>query len=212
MDHIKMIKPLMIGITGGTASGKTTLCKNLRTLLGCEKKVVIISQDSYYKNPPQDMDVTKMNWDKPKALELSLLANHLQKLRSGESIEIPDWDFVKHERKDVGHNVEVADVYLIEGIFVLNNEEIRDQLDLKIYVEVDSDTRLSRRIQRDTKERGRSVDSVLYQYEKFVKPGYDSYTMPSKRFADIIVPYKCPNEISEKMIVGWISNKISSSF
>ena len=199
--------PLLIGVTGGTASGKTTLCRNLRDTLSTlfpTKKIVILSQDSYYMTPPPNTNKDTRNWDVPEALEFSLLADHLGKLKMGEIVEIPDWDFVKHERKAIGHSLGDADIYLIEGIFVLNDHQIREQLDLQIFVEVESDTRLARRIQRDISERGRTVQSVLYQYETFVKPGFDNFTLPSRRFANVIVPYKDPNPICEAMIVGWI--------
>jgi uridine kinase len=204
--------PLLIGVTGGTASGKTTLCKNLKKHLEAlfpTKKIVILSQDSYYITPPVGTDQTKRNWDIPEALEFSLLAQHLAQLKTGEDVEIPDWDFVEHKRKPNGHWLGGADIYLIEGIFVLNDEQIRNQLDLQIFVEVESDTRLARRIQRDITERGRTIQSVLYQYEKFVKAGFDNFTLPSRRFANVIVPYKDPNPVCEAMIIGWIKGLFS---
>lgn len=199
--------PLLIGVTGGTASGKTTLCKNLKAMLHTmfpTKSIVILSQDSYYMTPPVGTDKDKRNWDVPEALEFSLLAKHLGELKEGQAVVIPDWDFVEHKRKEEGRVIDCADIYLVEGIFVLNDSQIRDQLDLKIFVEVESDTRLARRIQRDIMERGRSIESVLYQYEKFVKAGFDNFTLPSRRFADVIVPYKDPNPLCEAMIAGWI--------
>lgn len=203
--------PLLIGVTGGTASGKTTLCKNLQQQLKKsfpDKNIVILSQDSYYITPALGTDRVKRNWDVPEALDFSLLAQHLAQLKTGEDIEVPDWDFVEHKRKDQGHCLGVADIYLIEGIFVLNDKQIRDHLDLQIFVDVDSDTRLARRIQRDLKERGRTIESVLYQYENFVKPGFDNFTLPSKRFANVIIPYKDPNPVCEAMIIGWIKGQV----
>ena len=239
-------KRFFCGITGGTASGKTTLCQNIKDMLQtgggsgsgsggrseygeqykCRegegekygerekygegergaKKCVIISQDNYYKAQPEGRDNTKINWDHPDALEWNLLASDLQKLANNEQVCAPEWDFVLHKRKEKCQIIPDVDVYLIEGIFVLNDPKIRELLDLQIFVDVDSDSRLARRIVRDIEQRGRTLESVLYQYQNFVKPGYDNFTLPSKRHADIIVPYTNPNPICENMIVRWINS------
>ena len=204
--------PLFCGITGGTACGKSTLCQNIKKLLEPEKKCVIICQDNYYKKGGlglgadglEETDNAKINWDHPNALEWELLSSDLNRLSKGEKVLGPEWDFVLHERKENSKLIPDADVYLIEGIFVLSDPNIRKHLDLQIFVDVDSDTRLSRRIVRDINHRGRNLESVLYQYEHFVKPGFDNFTLPSKRHANIIVPYTTPNPVCEEMIVKWI--------
>lgn len=209
-----MKKVLFIGVTGGTASGKTTLCqivcKNIeKHLPGTRCK--IISQDHYYKNIPKEIDRTLWNWDTPDALEWDLLLENLKSLKSGaKEVHSPQWDFVEHRRCDTSMIIEEADIYLIEGIFVLSDPKIREMLDLQIFVEVESDTRLARRIVRDMTKRGRSLESVLYQYENFVKPGFDNFTHPSRRFANIIVPYKEPNPTAEHMIDKWIIDKLKN--
>lgn len=196
---------IFCGVTGGTASGKTTFCRNILKQLP-SRHCVIISQDNYYKNIPKHIDKTTWNWDIPEALEWDLLAKHLKALKDGEdNVKIPDWDFVKHERKSETVSVEDADIYLIEGIFVLTDPAIRDLLDLKIFVKVDDDTRLSRRIKRDMNDRGRTLDSILYQYDNFVKPGFDNYTFPSQKHATIIVPYQERNPVAEDVVVNWIT-------
>ena len=205
--HTNLIsKRIFCGITGGTASGKTTLCKNLQSKLS-GKKCVIISQDSYYKSIGLDEEKTLRNWDIPDALELSLLGSNLNSLKhDSEPVWGPDWDFVEHTRKPNLFEIPDADVYLVEGIFVLTDPYIRNLLDMKIFVEVDSDTRLSRRIVRDITERGRTLKSVLFQYETYVKPGYDTFTHPSRQYANVIVPYQRPNELVENMIVSGIKD------
>jgi len=204
---------IFCGITGGTACGKSTLCENIKKMLEPEKSCVIICQDNYYKvgglgigiDGDNETDNAKLNWDHPDALEWDLMASDLEKLSSGEPVCGPEWDFVLHERKEKCKKIPDVDVYLVEGIFVLSDPNIRKHLDLQIFVDVDSDTRLSRRIVRDINDRGRSLESVLYQYEHFVKPGFDNFTLPSKRHANIVVPYTIPNPICEGMIVKWIN-------
>ncbi len=183
-----MKKPVIIGIAGGTGSGKSTITKELIKLID-EKDVTIIEQDSYYKdqsNLPFEERV-KTNYDHPFAFDNELLVSQLKDLIAGKAIEKPVYDFSIHNRTEETKRVEPKDVIILEGILILAEKEIRDLLDIKVFVDTDADVRIIRRILRDMKDRGRSLDSVILQYMNTVRPAHIQFVEPSKRYADIII-------------------------
>ena len=195
---------LVIGIAGGTGSGKTTLMNNL--IREFSEDVTILSHDNYYKRHD---DLTyeercKLNYDEPAALETDLMAVHLDRLRKGEAIDCPVYDFTQHNRSDETIRLVPKKVIIVEGILIFENQPLRDLMDVRIFVDTDSDVRLCRRIARDVAERGRSLESVLSQYQDTVKPMHEMYVEPSKKFAHIIVPEGGKNLVALDMITGRI--------
>ncbi len=199
---------LVIGLCGGTGSGKTTLAVRLLQAFGDD--AVLISMDSYYKDHPElpYEERVKINYDHPDAFDTHLMIADLKKLRGGEPIVHPTYDFSRHLRADKWERVEPKKVIIVEGILLFENKDIVDLLDLKIYVDTDADVRILRRILRDVKERGRSLDSVVTQYIDTVKPMHDRFIEPSKRLADVIVPEGGHNEVAFDMIFSTIIKKI----
>jgi uridine kinase len=181
-------RPLFIGLAGGSGSGKTTIAESVLDRL--DGQVALVHHDAYYRHAPELSyeERTKVNYDHPASLETELLVEHLMALRSGVAIERPVYDFAVHLRSDVTVRVEPAPVVVVEGILVLAEPELRSELDLKIFVDTDSDIRLARRLQRDIEERGRTVDSVVSQYFETVRPMHIEYVETSKRYADLIIP------------------------
>lgn len=179
--------PLIVGIAGGSGSGKSTISDSLiRALPG----LVLIEHDSYYRDRT-DLDLaerSRLNYDHPDSLETELLIDHLDELAKDKPIEVPVYDYSIHLRSPEVMRVDPAPVVLVEGILVLAEKELRDRLDLKIYVDTDPDLRLARRLRRDIEERGRTVDSVLSQYLGTVRPMHLEFVEPSKRYADLIIP------------------------
>lgn len=196
-------KTLLIGISGGTGSGKSTVTKKLVELIK-EENVAVIEEDSYYKDQSNISfeERVKTNYDHPFAFDNKLLIEHLKDLKSGKSIEKPLYDFELHNRKKETLLVEAKEVVILEGILILSEEEIRDLLDIKVFVDTDSDVRIIRRILRDIKERGRSLDSVIYQYMKTVRPAHLQFIEPSKKYADIIIPEGGYNDVAIDLIYG----------
>ena len=184
----KRNRPLFIGLAGGSGSGKTTIAEAVLERL--DGKVALVQHDAYYRHVPELSydERTKVNYDHPASLETELLVEHLLALRSGQPIERPVYDFAIHLRSDDTVRVEPAPVVVVEGILVLAEPELRSELDLKIFVDTDSDVRLARRLLRDIEERGRSVDSVVSQYFDTVRPMHVQYVETSKRYADLIIP------------------------
>ena len=201
-------KILVIGIAGGTGSGKTTLMNNLiREFSGM---VTILSHDNYYKRHD---DLTyeercKLNYDEPAALETDLMAEHLDILRRGEAIDCPVYDFTVHNRSNETIRITPEKVIIVEGILIFENKQLRDLMDIKIFVDTDSDVRLCRRIVRDVRERGRTLESVVDQYQTTVKPMHEQYVEPSKKFADIVVPEGGKNLVALDMIMGRIQRHL----
>ncbi len=184
-----MSRPILIGIAGGTGSGKTLVAQTLIELLGSDR-VVVIEQDAYYKDlshlPLEER--IKQNFDHPDAFDEDLLFRHLQDLLAGKDIESPVYDFTQHTRKKETVKLGGHDIIILEGILILQSERLRNLMDIKVFVDTDADVRLIRRLRRDLVERGRSIDSILYQYENSVRPMHLQFVEPSKRYADIIIP------------------------
>ena len=197
-------KILVIGIAGGTGSGKTTLMKNLIARFAGD--VTVLSHDNYYKRHDElpYEERCKLNYDEPAALETDLMARHLEALRRGESILCPVYDFAVHNRSDETVRIVPQRVIIVEGILIFENRQLRDLMDIKIFVDTDADVRLCRRIKRDVNKRGRTLESVLLQYQQTVKPMHEKYVEPSKRFADIVVPEGGKNLVALSMITGHI--------
>ena len=199
---------LVIGIAGGTASGKTTLMKNLINEFGGQ--VTVLSHDNYYKRH-DDMPYEErcmLNYDEPAAFDTSLMVYHLDQLRHGYSIECPVYDFTVHNRSDETIRLVPHKVIIVEGILIFENEELRNLMDIKIFVDTDADIRLCRRIKRDVNKRGRSLESVLAQYQQTVKPMHEQYVEPSKKYAHIVVPEGGKNLVALDMIVGRIQRHL----
>ena len=195
---------LVIGIAGGTGSGKTTLMKNL--IEEFQNDVTILSHDNYYKRH-DDLTYEErcgLNYDEPAALETDLMAYHLDKLRHGEAIDCPVYDFTQHNRSDETIRIEPRKVIIVEGILIFENQPLRELMDIRVFVDTDADVRLCRRIKRDVNKRGRSLESVLTQYQETVKPMHEMYVEPSKKHANIIVPEGGKNLVALDMIRGRI--------
>ena len=202
---------LVIGIAGGTGSGKTTLMKNLISRFG--DVVTVLSHENYYRRHDELTyeQRCKINYDEPAALETDLMAHHLDLLRGGESIQCPVYDFAQHNRSDETITVVPKRVIIVEGILIFENKPLRDLMDIKIFVDTDADVRLCRRIKRDVNKRGRTLESVLLQYQETVKPMHEKYVEPSKKYADIVVPEGGKNLVALDMIIGRIARHIEES-
>lgn len=203
---------MIIGISGGTGSGKTTVVQKIMASVG-SGNVVYLQQDSYYRNlgdMPLDLR-HRVNFDHPDAFDTDLLINHLEALRAGEGIEQPIYDYATHSRKaDVLH-VDPRPVIIVEGILVFVNPQMRGLMDLKIFVDADTDIRFIRRLDRDVHERGRTLESVITQYTTTVRPMHLQFVEPSKRYADIIIPEGGFNEVGIDLITGKIKSFLAIS-
>nr|MBE6544650.1 uridine kinase [Oscillospiraceae bacterium] len=199
---------LVIGIAGGSGSGKTTLAKNI--LNHFEGRISILRHDDYYKRQddiPMEERVNT-NYDHPHAFDTDLLISHIDELKAGRDVCSPTYDYSRHTRSTEIRYVKASKVVVLEGILILENPELRDRLDMKIFVDTDADVRILRRILRDVKERGRSLDSVIGQYLSTVKPMHEAFVEPSKRYADIIVPVGGENSVACGMIVDRIEKHL----
>lgn len=198
-------EPYVIGIAGGTGSGKTTFSRELVATL-MTNKIVYLSHDSYYRDL-SDLPFServKVNFDHPDSLETDLMIKHIEKLRAYQPVDIPIYDFVEHTRAKETEHIEPQSVILIEGILIFAVKELRDLMDMKIFVDTDADIRFMRRLQRDIEERGRSVKSVCDQYINVVRPMHEAFVEPSKRYADIIVPHGGRNRAALDMVAAKI--------
>ena len=193
---------LVIGIAGGTGSGKTTLMNNLISQFA--DVVTILSHDNYYKRHDELTYEQRclLNYDEPDALETDLMARHLDQLRQGQPIDCPVYDFTLHNRSDKTIRIVPKKVIIVEGILIFENKELRDLMDIRIFVDTDADVRLCRRIKRDVTKRGRTLESVLNQYLQTVKPMHERYVEPSKKYADLVVPEGGQNLVALDMIEG----------
>lgn len=197
-----MSRPILIGITGGTGSGKSTVSRQILKHLP-EQSITIIPQDAYYKNQdhlPLEERI-KVNYDHPFSFETDLLTRHLEALLQGESIEMPQYDFERHTRKKETLTIESRNIIILEGILLFDDPGLRELMDIKIFVDTDADVRIIRRIMRDIKERGRSLDSVINQYMTTVRPAHLQFVEPNKKYADIIIPEGGKNQVAIDIIV-----------
>lgn len=199
---------LVIGIAGGTASGKTTLMNNLIQFFG--EDVTLMSHDNYYKRH-DDMTYEQrceLNYDEPAAFDTSLMAYHLDQLRHGFAVDCPVYDFTVHNRSDETIHLEPKRVIIVEGILIFENEALRSLMGIRIFVDSDADVRLCRRISRDVRKRGRSLESVLNQYQNTVKPMHEKYVEPSKKYAHLVVPEGGKNVVALEMITERIARHL----
>jgi uridine kinase len=206
-----MVKPIIIGVAGGTASGKSTVAEAILERVGREH-IAYIQHDSYYRDlshlPLEER--ARMNFDHPDALETELLVEHLRQLQAWQPIEVPIYDFATYTRTGRTRRVEPRRVVLVEGILIFVDKQLRDMMDIKLYVDTDADMRLIRRLQRDMRERGRTLESVIRQYLETVRPMHLEFVEPSKRYADIIIPSGGFNETAIEMIVARIQKLLSA--
>ncbi|MBQ6504913.1 MAG: uridine kinase [Flexilinea sp.] len=212
MDTPFAKEPYVIGIAGGTGSGKTTFSRELVATL-MTNKIVYLSHDSYYRdqsNVPFSERV-KVNYDHPDSLETELMIKHIEKLRAYQPVDIPIYDFVEHTRAKETEHIEPQSVILIEGILIFAVKELRDLMDMKIFVDTDADIRFMRRLQRDIEERGRSVKSVCDQYINVVRPMHEAFVEPSKTYADIIVPHGGRNRAALDMVAAKIKSHMDAN-
>ena len=200
---MKKNPPITLGITGGTGSGKTTIADEIVRVLGTEKSV-LIHQDSYYLDHarlPADA-LARLNFDHPRAFDWGLLKRHLRALRAGRSIERPIYNFHTHRRMDETIAIAPRPVVIVEGILVFDDPALRGMLDIKVYVDADADVRFIRRLERDMRERGRSLESIVEQYLTTVRPMHLQFIEPTKRYADIIVPEGGHNRVAVETIIA----------
>jgi uridine kinase len=196
-------KPIVFGVAGGTASGKTTVARNILTAVGAQQ-VAYLPHDAYYKDRP-DLSLeerTKVNYDHPNSLETSLLVKHIKQLLQWRPAEVPVYDFTQHRRTEQTVLVEPAPIIFVDGILIFTRRKLRELMDIKIFVDTDADVRFIRRLRRDMEERGRSLDSVIAQYMETVRPMHLKFVEPSKRYADIIIPHGGQNRVAMAMVVS----------
>ncbi len=202
------MESLIIGVAGGSGSGKSTLTRLLKEKFGAA--VTVMNHDDYYKAQDEVPfeERCKRNYDHPDAFDTDLLIAHLKALKAGQPIECPVYDYSQHNRSKETRIVDPAPVILVDGILILENKELRELFDIKIFVDTDADVRVLRRIVRDTKERGRSLDSVINQYLNTVKPMHEQFVEPSKRYADLIIPQGGRNAVAMDLLRSCIRNHL----
>jgi uridine kinase len=204
------MKPLIIGVAGGSGSGKTTVVNYLCEHIGMDN-ILLLQHDSYYrdlKHIPFEERV-KQNFDHPSSLETELLIRHIKALVQGYKVEVPKYDFEQHIRKEETISAMPRQAILVDGILIFSEPELLELMDIKIYVDTDDDIRLLRRLKRDIRDRGRSFDSVLQQYEKYVRPMHLEFVEPSKRYADVIIPRGGKNKVAREMVISHIEHLLS---
>ena len=192
-----MRKPIIIGVTGGTGSGKTTVTRKIIEEFG-DVSLAYIPQDAYYKDQSHlTMDERVLtNYDHPFAFDNDLLSEHIRPLLDGQAVQMPVYDFTQHYRAEETIRVEPKEVIIIEGILIFSDKDLRDLMDIKVFVDTDDDIRIIRRIKRDMAERGRSLDSIIDMYTSIVKPMHEQFIEPTKKFADIIIPEGGSNNVA----------------
>ena len=205
-------RPLVIGIAGGSCSGKTSVTHAIYDVFR-EHSVVVIEQDYYYKNQSHLTfeERLKTNYDHPLAFDNDLLLEHVNNLLKRKAIDKPVYDYVNHTRADEVIHVDPKDVIILEGILVLEDKRLRDLMDIKLFVDTDSDLRIIRRIERDIKERGRTIDSVIEQYLTAVRPMHNLFIEPTKRYADVIIPEGGENEVAIDLMVTKIKTILETT-
>jgi uridine kinase len=202
---------LIIGIAGGTGSGKTTLTRRLMSRFGGD--VSVVYHDNYYKRHDEMTydQRAALNYDHPDAFDTDLMIEHLTSLRSGESVQCPVYDYTVHNRSEETVEIRPTKVIIVEGILIFENPDLRDLMDIKIFVDTDADVRILRRILRDVKERGRSLDSVVEQYLTTVKPMHEQFVQPSRQYADIVIPEGGHNLVALELLVERIRYHIDKT-
>lgn len=200
-------KPIIIGVTGGSGGGKTSVSKAILSHFP-DEKIAMIEHDSYYKDQSHLTfeQRIKTNYDHPFAFDTDLMIEHLKSLIKGEAVDIPIYDYTQHTRSDRTYRQLPQDVFIVEGILVLEDKRLRDLMDIKLFVDTDDDIRIIRRIKRDMEERGRSLDSIITQYQSVVKPMYHQFIEPTKRYADIVIP----EGVSNLVAIDLITTKVAS--
>lgn len=212
----ELSEPFIVGVAGGTASGKTTVCDKiaagLRTGIEDGDRFVLIPQDSFYRNltPKEAANVGAYNFDHPDAFAFDEMVACLRALKMGQPVSIPMYDYTANARKDECTHVKYADVVLFDGILAFHSKELTDLMDLKVFVDVDSDTRLARRVRRDIVHRGRDVIKILDQYEQTVKPSHDAFVYPTRATADIIVPRGAENQPAIDLVLQLLKSKLAA--
>ena len=198
---------MIIGVTGGSASGKTSVSQAILSMFK-DENIAMIEHDSYYKDQSQLTfeERTKTNYDHPLAFDTDYLIAQLKELQNGRAVDIPTYDYANHTRSEKTYRQEPVDVLIVEGILVLENEKLRNLMDIKVFVDTDDDVRILRRIRRNIEERGRTLDSVITQYMDAVKPMYHQFIEPTKRYADVIIPEGVSNTVG----VDILTTKIAS--
>lgn len=206
-------RPVVLGVAGGSGSGKTTVVRRLIRALGGDQDVSVLHHDSYYRDashlPPSERE--RINYDHPDSLETELLISHLESLLEWRPAHVPVYDFANHVRTERTHTVEPRPVIILDGILILWDPRLRDLMDVKLYVDADSDVRLGRRLRRDMEERGRSPDSVLAQYMETVRPMHLEFVEPSKRYADVIIPGGGHNTVGVDMVVATVRSALAGA-
>ncbi len=200
---------MIIGICGGTGSGKTTIARSIVDTVGAQN-VVLVEQDSYYRNL-SDMPLDERhqaNFDHPDSLDSEMLVNHILRLKQGLSIEMPLYDFATHTRSDKFELIEPKPVVIVEGILIFAESRVRDLLDVRVYVDTPDDIRLMRRLRRDITERGRTFERTLEQYERTIRPMHYEFVEPSKRHADIIIPEGAQTGVTVEVLCGLVREKL----
>ena len=200
-----MSRPFVIGVAGGTGSGKTTVVRRIMEALG-ETDITVLAHDRYYRDHP-DLRLEErggLNYDHPNSLDTELMVGHLRALREGRTAELPVYDFTRHVRKQETQPVQPGAAIIVEGILIFADSELRSLMDVKVFVDTDADIRFIRRVQRDMAERGRTLASVIDQYMATVKPMHEEFVEPSKRYADLIVPEGGYNQVAVDMLLTLI--------
>ena len=205
------MKPIIIGVAGGTASGKTTVSDAILERVGSDR-IAYIQHDSYYRDlshlPIEER--RKLNFDHPDALETELLVAHLRQLQAGEAIEVPIYDFATYQRRVSARRIEPRRVILVEGILIFVDRDLREMMDIKLYVDTDADLRFIRRLERDIRERGRTMEAVIQQYLTTVRPMHLEFVEPSKRYADVIIPAGGFNRTAIEMIIARVEGMLAA--
>jgi uridine kinase len=202
--------PLIIGIAGGTASGKTSIAESIAQAI--KGHITIIKQDNYYHSRT-DLDMeerSKLNFDHPHAFDSELLIKHLKILKENKPVNMPQFDYVTHLRSEKTILIKPTRIIILEGILILENKQLRELQDIKIFVDTDADLRILRRMERDIAERARSLNSIISQYRQTVRPMHLEFVEPSKRFADVIIPVGGHNQVAIDMIIRYIRQKLSA--
>lgn len=201
--------PKIIGITGGSGSGKSTVVRRIKESY---PESLLVQMDNYYKSAPfiNNSNITAFNFDHPDAFDMDLLIENLEDLKAGKSIMMPQYDFVTHRRKDDPIKVDSSEIIILDGLMIFYDKRIRDLCDLKLFVDTPADIRFIRRLKRDISERGRTLESVIEQYTNVVRPGHYNFVEPYKEFADLIIPEGGYNEKAMQVLFSFVSSLIRS--